>query len=71
MRAQPAPLTITMALLMLAGCGRADQPSPSDSVTAPIAKTAPSAAPSQPRVETAVVEFSLDPRATGPGCFVV
>jgi len=58
MRAQTAPLSITLVLLMLAGCGKTDQPSPSESATAPLAKTAPSAAPSQPRVETAVVEFS-------------
>lgn len=58
MRAHTAPLSITLVLLMLAGCGKADQPSPSESATAPLAKTAPSAAPSQPRIETAVVEFS-------------
>jgi len=58
MRAHTAPLSITLVLLMLAGCGKADQPSPSESATAPLAKTAPSAAPSQPRVETAIVEFS-------------
>jgi len=58
MRAQTAPLSITLVLLMLAGCGKADQPSSSDSVAAPLAKTAPSATPSQPRVETAIVEFS-------------
>jgi cobalt-zinc-cadmium efflux system membrane fusion protein len=48
---------------MLAGCGKAEQPSPSESVTAPLAKTAPSAAPSQPRIETAVVEFSSSHQA--------
>jgi len=47
MRAQTAPLAVTLVLLMLAGCGKADQPSSSDSVAAPLAKTAPSAAPSQ------------------------
>jgi cobalt-zinc-cadmium efflux system membrane fusion protein len=63
MRAQTAPLSITLVLLMLAGCGKADQPSSSDSVASPLAKTAPSAAPSQPRVETAVVEFSSSHQA--------
>ena len=58
MRVHTAPLAITMAFLIIAGCGKSDQTSPSDSVAAPLAKTAPSAAPSQPRVETAVVEFS-------------
>lgn len=55
-----APLAITMALLMLSACGRADQPSPSDSATAPLAKPVPA---SQPRVETAVVEFSSSHQA--------
>jgi membrane fusion protein, heavy metal efflux system len=63
MRAQTASLSITLVLLMLAGCGKADQPSSSDSVASPLAKTAPSAAPSQPRVETAVVEFSSSHQA--------
>jgi cobalt-zinc-cadmium efflux system membrane fusion protein len=58
MSARRAPLAITMALLMLTGCGRADQPSPSDSATVPPAKTAPSSPAPSPRVETAVVEFS-------------
>jgi len=63
MRAQTAPLSITLVLLMLAGCGKTDQTSSPDSVAAPLAKTAPSAAPSQPRVETAVVEFSSSHQA--------
>lgn len=58
MSAHMAPLAIMMALLIISGCGKSDQASPSDSVAAPLAKTAPSAAPAQPRVETAVVEFS-------------
>ncbi|MEQ1793927.1 MAG: efflux RND transporter periplasmic adaptor subunit [Nitrospira sp.] len=58
MRAHRAPLAIAMALLIIPGCGKGDQPSPSDSVTAPLTKTAPAPAVSQPRVETAVVEFS-------------
>lgn len=56
MSARMAPLTLAMALVMFSGCGRADQPSPSDTVTAPPAAPAPP--PSQPRVETALVEFS-------------
>jgi len=58
-----APLAITMALLMLSACGRADQPSPSDSATAPLAKPVPAPPASQPRVETAVVEFSSSHQA--------
>lgn len=58
MRAHMAPSAIALALLIISGCGKADQPSPSDSVTTPLTKTAPVPAPSQPRVETAVVEFS-------------
>ncbi|MEK7870492.1 MAG: hypothetical protein AAB271_09165, partial [Nitrospirota bacterium] len=58
MSAHMAPLAITMALLIISGCGKSDQPSPSDSVAAPLAKTAPAPALSQPRIETAVVEFS-------------
>ncbi len=53
-----APLTIAMAFLIISGCGKSDQASPSDSVAAPLAKTVPAPAPSQPRIETAVVEFS-------------
>lgn len=63
MRAQGAPLAITMALLILSSCGRTDQSSSSESVSAPHASTAPSSAPSQPRVETAVVEFSSSQQA--------
>jgi cobalt-zinc-cadmium efflux system membrane fusion protein len=55
-----APLTIAMMFFLLSpwGCGKSEQPSPSDSVAAPLEKAAPAPAPSQPRVETAVVEFS-------------
>jgi cobalt-zinc-cadmium efflux system membrane fusion protein len=63
MNARTAPLAIAMAFLMLSGCGRADQPSPSDSATAPLAKAVPSPPASQPRVETAVVEFSSSHQA--------
>jgi len=58
MRALKAPLAMVMMLAVCAGCGRADQPSPSDSATAPLSKSSPVPAPSQPRVETAVVEYS-------------
>ncbi|MEK6533969.1 MAG: efflux RND transporter periplasmic adaptor subunit, partial [Nitrospirota bacterium] len=58
MRTHTAPLAITIAFLLISGCGKSDQPSPADSVAAPLAKTAPAPAPSQPRIETAVVEFS-------------
>jgi membrane fusion protein, heavy metal efflux system len=63
MSARMAPLAITMAFFLLSGCGRADQPSPSDSATTPLAKTVPSPPVSQPRVETAVVEFSSSHQA--------
>ncbi|MCC6140539.1 MAG: efflux RND transporter periplasmic adaptor subunit [Nitrospira sp.] len=55
-----APLAIAMALLLLSplGCGKSEQPAPSDSVAAPLEKTAPAPVPSPPRVETAMVEFS-------------
>ncbi|NOS79889.1 MAG: efflux RND transporter periplasmic adaptor subunit [Nitrospira sp.] len=58
MRTHTAPLAITIAFLLISGCGKSDQPSPSESVAAPLAKTAPAPAPSQPRIETAMVEFS-------------
>jgi cobalt-zinc-cadmium efflux system membrane fusion protein len=58
MRAQTAPLAIMTAVLIMSGCGKSDQPTPSDSVAAPLAKTVPVPTPSQPRIETAVVEFS-------------
>ncbi|MEQ1654538.1 MAG: efflux RND transporter periplasmic adaptor subunit [Nitrospira sp.] len=58
MSAHMAPLAIALAFLILSGCGKSDQPSPSDSVAAPLAKTGPVPTPSQPRIETAVVEFS-------------
>lgn len=63
MNVRRAPLAITMALFLLSGCGRADQPSPSDSAATPLTKTVPSPPASQPRVETAVVEFSSSHQA--------
>jgi cobalt-zinc-cadmium efflux system membrane fusion protein len=58
MSAHMAPLAIMTAVLIMSGCGKSDQPTPSDSVAAPLTKTVPVPAPSQPRIETAVVEFS-------------
>ena len=58
-----ASLTMAVVLLTLSGCGRADQPAPSDaaSVSAPPSGGAPHE--SQARVETAVVEFSASHQA--------
>ncbi len=58
MSAQMVPLAIALAFLLISGCGKSDQPSPSDSVAAPLAKTVPAPTPPQPRIETAVVELS-------------
>ncbi len=58
MNGRTAPLIIALALAALSGCGKADQPSPSDAVITPAAKPGTPPAVSQPRVETAVVEFS-------------
>ena len=59
MTVRMAPLIMAMALAAFSGCGKADQPSPSESVmTPPAAKPGMPPAAAQPRVETAVVEFS-------------
>ena len=59
MTVRMAPLIMAMALAAFSGCGKADQPSPSESVmTPPSAKPGMPPAVAQPRVETAVVEFS-------------
>ncbi len=63
MSAQIASLAIALAVIALHGCGRAETPPPSDAVAAPLAKTAPAPPASQPRIETAVVEFSLSHQA--------
>jgi len=59
MNGRMAPLMIALGLAALSGCGKADQPSPSEAVmTPPAAKPGMPPAAAQPRVETAVVEFS-------------
>ncbi len=58
MTVRMAPLILATALAALSGCGKADQPSPSDAVMTPSAKPAAPPSVSPPRVETAVVEFS-------------
>jgi len=58
MTGRMAPLMIALALAALTGCGKADQPSPSDAVITPSAKPGTPPPASQPRVETAMVEFS-------------
>jgi len=64
MNKHKAPLAIAIAVfLVVSGCGKSDQPSSSDSVAAPLEKTVPAPAPAQPRVETAVVEFSQSHQA--------
>ena len=58
MSVRTSPLMLGMALIALSGCGRADQPSPSDAATPAVATPASPPPASHPRVETAVVEFS-------------
>ena len=59
MTVRMAPLIMAMGMAAFSGCGKADQPSPSESVmTPPAAKPGMPPAAAQPRVETAVVEFS-------------
>jgi cobalt-zinc-cadmium efflux system membrane fusion protein len=58
MSVQLAPLAIALIVIVLHGCGRAEPPPPSDAAAAPLAKSAPAPPASQPRIETAVVEFS-------------
>lgn len=53
MSGRMAQLSIAVALVLLSGCGRSDQSPSTETVAVPHAETA-----LQPRVETAVVEFS-------------
>lgn len=51
-------LVLVVLLIMLAACGRGEQPAPSDAATPPQGRTASPKAEAQPRIETTVVEFS-------------
>lgn len=56
----PLRLTLTsaLALLVLSGCGRGEQPAPSDAATPPQGRSGSAKPDAPPRVVTAVVEFS-------------
>lgn len=56
----PLRLTLTSALtlVMLSGCGRGEQPAPSDAATPPQGHNGAAKPEAQSRVETAIVEFS-------------
>ncbi len=51
-------LTSALALLVLSGCGRGEQPAPSDAATPPQGHNGAAKPDVQPRIETAVVDFS-------------
>jgi cobalt-zinc-cadmium efflux system membrane fusion protein len=51
-------LVLVVLLIMLAACGRGEQPAPSDAATPPQGRTASPKAEAQPRIEATVVEFS-------------
>lgn len=58
MHGRPASLVLAVMLLTLSGCGRADQPAPSDAASVSAPPSVGSPHESQARVETAVVDFS-------------
>jgi len=52
------PLCLTVTLLALAGCGRGEEPAHSNAATPPLGSSGAVKSDAQPRIETAVVEFS-------------
>jgi cobalt-zinc-cadmium efflux system membrane fusion protein len=56
-------LTSVLTLSVLSGCGRGEQPAPSDAATPPQGRSAAAKPEAQPRIETTVVEFSQSRQA--------
>lgn len=52
------PLHLTLTLLVLAGCGRGEEPAHLNAATPPLGSSGAVKSDAQPRIETAVVEFS-------------
>lgn len=52
------PLRLTLTLLVLAGCGRGEEPAHLNAATPPLGSSGAVKSDAQPRIETAVVEFS-------------